>query len=67
MIGESVHACLSRACRRPSHMRIRYRSCGLLSRVVSYVPDRLVGIVLISVGYSKPGMVWNMGKVSKLY
>ncbi|KAJ5204661.1 epoxide hydrolase [Penicillium cinerascens] len=31
--------------------------CGLLSRLVTYIPDRLMGIVPISVGYIQPGPV----------
>ncbi|KAJ5263144.1 epoxide hydrolase [Penicillium angulare] len=31
--------------------------CGLLSRLVTYIPDCLMGIVPISVGYIQPGLV----------
>ncbi|OQD80025.1 hypothetical protein PENANT_c040G02023 [Penicillium antarcticum] len=34
--------------------------CGLLSRLVTYIPDRLVGIVPTSVGYIQPGMDWDI-------
>ncbi|KAJ6115381.1 epoxide hydrolase, partial [Penicillium sp. IBT 16267x] len=38
--------------------------CGLLSRIVSYIPDRLMGIVLISVGYVKPGMILDIDAIN---
>ncbi|KAJ5640114.1 epoxide hydrolase [Penicillium longicatenatum] len=40
---------------------------GLLSRVVSYIPDRLMGVVFMSVGYSRPGMVWDMDKINAYF
>ncbi|RYP25030.1 hypothetical protein DL765_000258 [Monosporascus sp. GIB2] len=34
--------------------------CGLLSRLANYIPDRLLGIVPVSVGYVEPGMSWDI-------
>ncbi|KAI0128326.1 Alpha/Beta hydrolase protein, partial [Xylariales sp. AK1849] len=34
--------------------------CGLLSRLATYIPKRLLGVVFVSVGYLEPGLVWNI-------
>lgn len=36
------------------------RGSGLLSRLTTYIPDRLLGAVFVSVGYVEPGIVWDM-------
>ncbi|RYP40478.1 hypothetical protein DL768_010624 [Monosporascus sp. mg162] len=33
---------------------------GLLSRLVTYIPDRLFGAVFVSVGYVEPKLVWDI-------
>lgn len=39
------------------------RGSGLVSRLVSYIPEQLHGIVAISVGYIEPGVVWDIGEL----
>lgn len=39
---------------------------GLLSRLVTYVPHRLLGIVPMSVGYIEPGMIYDIGTEAAL-
>ncbi|KAH9886872.1 Alpha/Beta hydrolase protein [Xylariomycetidae sp. FL2044] len=33
---------------------------GLLSRLITYIPERLLGAVFVSVGYVEPGLVWDI-------
>ncbi|KAK9420622.1 putative AB hydrolase-1 domain-containing protein [Seiridium unicorne] len=33
---------------------------GLLSRLTTYIPNRLLGAVFVSVGYVEPGLVWDI-------
>ncbi|KAH6643359.1 putative epoxide hydrolase [Truncatella angustata] len=40
--------------------------CGLLSRLTTYIPNRLHGAVFISVGYLEPGLVWDIDLFIKL-
>lgn len=42
------------------------RGSGLLSRLTTYIPDRLLGAVFVSVGYVEPGLVWDIGKRPQL-
>ncbi|KAI0205866.1 Alpha/Beta hydrolase protein [Astrocystis sublimbata] len=39
---------------------------GLLSRLISYIPNRLLGAVFISVGYVEPGLVWDIDAMLSL-
>ena len=45
-------------------MLIQNRGCGLLSRLATYIPHRLFGIVPISVGFVEPGMSWDIGMMA---
>ncbi|KAK2868013.1 hypothetical protein FQN49_003241 [Arthroderma sp. PD_2] len=38
---------------------------GLLSRLVTYIPDRLLGVVFLSVGYLEPGVPWDTEAIIK--
>lgn len=42
------------------------RGSGLLSRLTTYIPERLLGAVFISVGYVEPALVWDIGKLTAL-
>ncbi|KAK0630335.1 putative epoxide hydrolase [Bombardia bombarda] len=33
---------------------------GLLSRLATYIPDRLLGVIFLSVGYLEPQLVWDI-------
>jgi hypothetical protein len=37
------------------------RGAGLASRLATYLPDRIYGMVMLSVGYIEPGLVWDVG------
>ncbi|ORY68268.1 putative epoxide hydrolase [Pseudomassariella vexata] len=39
--------------------------CGLLSRLATYIPERLFGIVPISVSYIETGVVWDIDAFNK--
>ncbi|KAK3945113.1 Alpha/Beta hydrolase protein [Diplogelasinospora grovesii] len=39
---------------------------GLLSRLATYIPDRLLGAVFVSVGYVEPGLVWDIDAMNAL-
>ncbi|KAI0465542.1 Alpha/Beta hydrolase protein [Xylaria cf. heliscus] len=38
--------------------------CGLLSRLVTWIPGRLLGAVFVSVGYIAPGTVWDIDEIN---
>lgn len=49
-----------------SKAEVNARGCGLLSRLTTYIPTRLLGVVFISVGYLEPGLVWDIGDLYQL-
>ncbi|EEQ33831.1 putative microsomal epoxide hydrolase [Microsporum canis] len=38
----------------------------LLSRLVNYIPDRLIGVVFLALGYVEPGIVWDIDVFIKM-
>ncbi|KAI1823681.1 Alpha/Beta hydrolase protein [Xylaria intraflava] len=39
---------------------------GLLSRLVTWIPTRLLGVTFVSVGYIEPGVEWDIDAINKL-
>ncbi|KAI0508528.1 putative epoxide hydrolase [Xylaria bambusicola] len=39
--------------------------CGLLSRLITWIPDRLLGAVFVSVGYIEPAMKWDIKAINE--
>lgn len=61
-----VHWCVTRLLYRFSSAYTCSRGSALLSRLTTYIPERLLGAVFISVGYVEPALVWDIGKLTAL-